>query len=236
MPNQELLQYIKTQREVKISDDLIISTLLKSNWSQNDIELAMNPTPPTPPTQNSVPVPTPIQSSLSIPSFNMLKIDANLSNIITKCVIFSVIGTAISDGGKFLAQFVVGGYAGQVRYAINTMYGGRGYSQFWLINPQNLITNLITSTVVGVVLGFVIANWWGPIRAYVSQYSGGFLNSPFKILFYPTLAWAVFGLLGSFAFGLMATVIMIGSAIAGRYVFAKGISGLIEKNFPVERC
>lgn len=246
MPNPQLDEYVKQQRASGAADPQILAMLQQAGWPAADVAVALGmpsapaPVPPAsasaprPPVGSGAPI-APVANPLA--GLKMPAMDAKMTSIITQCVIFNVIGTAISDGGRFASQFFITGPLGQFQQLSNyysAMVPGYAntHTRFWLMTPTHLVSNLVFSAIGGAVLGFVVAAYWGPVRQYAHQYSGGFLNSPFKIMFFPTLIASLFGLLGTFAFGIMTTLIMIVTAIVGRYVFAKGVSGVIEKNFP----
>ena len=241
MSNVQLQEYVAQQRAKGVMDAEILKALEQSGWAANDISSALGiaPAPAPVPNPNVVPRPPVVQSQSTPPgnplgNFKMPAMNAKTTSIITQCVIFNVIGTAISSGGTFLAQFFVGGPLGvlnQYNYQFAAAIGS-SYSRFWLMTPGRLISDIFFSIVGGAVLGLAIAFYWNMIHQYAKQYSNGFLNSPFKILFFPTLIAALLSMGMSVAVGFMASFIMFASAVIGRYVFAKGVNGVIQKNFP----
>lgn len=168
-----------------------------------------------------MPFPNPL-ADFKIPAMN-----EKTRGIIITVAVYNVIGTAISDGGRFVAQFFLGGAAGRFDQFSHALYQtgyASGYSRFWLMSPSHFVSDLVYSAIGGAIMGYVASSWWLPLRQYANQFSGGRLNSPFKVLFYPTLAASLAGILQGYLFGIIPTIIMIASSIAGRYVFAKGAS------------
>lgn len=242
MPNTQLQEYVTQQRSSGATDPQILESLKTAGWPQADIAMAMG-IPPTPP---SVPVPTPVptpntSTQPSVPSpiasnplagITLPAMDGKTKSIITQCTIYSVIGSAISSGGAFIAQFFIGGQLGYAQRTLYTLgYTRPLYDRFWLMSPGQFIINIIFAVIIGAIVGYIVAAFWPVIERYAKQYTGNFLNTPFKILFYPSLVLALWGFLGAYVFGVVAAVCIVGSNILGRFVFAKAVDGVVRKNF-----
>ncbi len=168
MSNVQIEQYIKQARASGSTDAQIIAALQQAGWALPDINVAIG-LPPAPPTTSSsvtVPAPTPLGSTAAsapalggIGGFKLPAMDQKATGIITQCVLYSVIGSAISSGGSFIAQFFLGGYAGYAQrtidqaYRMGYPYAPAGYSRFWLMSPGRLISHLIFAAVIGAVIG-----------------------------------------------------------------------------------
>jgi len=200
--NLQLQEYVKQQRASGANDAQIVLTLKQAGWQEADVAEALGQGVPKPAgvpvPQPGVPQPqaaTPMMPINPFSGFKFPALDQKTTGLITTCTIFNVIGTAIADGGTFVSQFFMGGYLGALnQYArlssdLMYQYGITPYSshtRYWLMSPSSLIYSLIYSAIGGAVLGYILAAFWLPIKQYANQYSGGKLNSAFKILFFPT--------------------------------------------------
>jgi len=227
MENTQLQDYVKAQRSAGVPDSQILPALQQAGWPATDIAAAMAMAPaPRPPSgigTGSAPMPN------SVAGIKMPAMNAKITTLMTQCVLFSVIGTAITDGGRFISQFFLGGYAGGLQQYSNALYQAYGsyaptVNRYWLISPTQVFTNLVFAAISGAILGYVLGAFWVPVRAGLIKYSGGKLDTAFKMLFYPSLFIVLGGIFSTLLLGFIPAVIGVVSSVAGRYVFAKGVS------------
>ncbi len=149
-----------------------------------------------------------------------------------KTMIWSAVWYAVALGIENVVQqmsyYFVGGTAGYFYRA----YGGA----LDYFHAGSLFNDLLWGAVIGAVVGFVLSKFYSHIQDIVKKHLKGKLDTMFKLLFYPSLVGAAFALFfgGMFAFavGAMFVLINIGGSVLGAFVYAKMLSGKIEKDYP----
>lgn len=168
----------------------------------------MDPTLPS-----SSPPPPPPQP----PQLPKIPLDLDPRTIATLkwSAIWNAVASAISTIAGYISLSFMGGLEGEILRA----FGGSIVKQFPV---GDLIRDAIWGAVYGAIFGFVISKFYTQIQELNRQYLKGWLNTFFKLLFYPSLAISVlFFLLGSVVRFDTAFLIILAGFVVSSFVYAK---------------
>jgi hypothetical protein len=226
--NQELDNYIKQARASGQTDDQIKQALVKSGWNQVQINEAFGiPNPPVvsaPVAPSAVPPPPAGAANNSMGDF--------LDQKTKETMIWSMIGY----GARGVIVAVAGAIA--LRMAMPSYFSVYGTPVYYGpgFNIGSIIVTIIWSIIIGAIIGVVLAKLYSQIQQINRSFFGGWLNTLFKLLFYPVviaslLATFLTGGFSSFfgsAFGstfgsylFMYFLVIIVADLVGAFVYAK---------------
>lgn len=198
-------------------DDQIKQSLAQSGWNQDQINQAFG----IPRASNAVPVPpfAPMPPANIATNF----FDQKTKDIVTWSVI-----------GYFAKSIIV-----TVGSAI---VGSMFYSQYGF--NLNIGSMVISSIIYGAIFGIILAKFYGRVQEINRRYFGGWFNSLYRLIFYPSLIGGVIALLfaGGFSFSFfgntglggylfMSAVFSIVATIIGSFVYAKLMVSKVGKYF-----
>ena len=218
MSNQEIVNYIGQSRMKGIPDAQIRQSLAQSGWSQDQINEAFG----VPRTGNTAPVPpapTPAIAGMATGTF----FDQKTKEVVMWSVIGYFARSIISTiGGIIIAQM---------------FYSRYGYN-------FNIGSMVISSIIYGGIFGVILAKFYGKVQEINRRYFGGWFNSLYRLIFYPSLIGGILALLfaGGLSFSLfgntalggylfMSTALSVIAAIIGSFIYAKIMVSKVGRYF-----
>ena len=195
-----------------------------------------NGTPPAPPAGGTPPA----NGGVKPPQGPDLGLDTKTIQTIQWSAIASAAATAINSvfgyfSGRMVARAVVerlsgGLYGGALgRYATESMMRSTDYA----FSTNGFVRDIIMAAIYGAIGGWVLAKFFPVFLRWNKQFLKGWLDSFFKLLFWPTLVAALLlALLGvslSALTGFAPWLVAIIGMIASRFVYAKLMEAKVGK-------
>jgi len=247
MPNQQLLDYANQRKAAGATVEIIKGELLKSGWPEIEVNKALGimPTPapvpmpapaPAPAPSAGYGVPTPAAAPVPPPGMNPVygatpgatpEVASQIQGMANG--VAQIVGTQSSPHMQKIIQGitmwnVISGviYAGANYIAYMFLFNGLAYSSYYRYSYGfgDILGVLIGSLVGGIIGGFIISMWWRPIFNFFHGITGGWLNTPFKLFFYPIAVLMILPSLPALAIVPVYTLISVGGLLVARYLFA----------------
>gem|GEM_PF-6435260 len=185
---------------------------------------AASPPPPPPPPPSS---PPPVPSGPSMPKIP-LDLDPRTMATIKWSAIWNGVGGAIKAVAGYLSFFFIGGLAGDL---IRT-FGGVTNN----FPVGKLIQNVLWGAIYGAVFGFLISKFYPQIQQWNRQYLKGWLNTFFKLLFYPSLVGSVLAYfmmsVSGFGIGFMPLLVILAGMLVSSFLYAKMMTKYVGPLYP----
>lgn len=189
--------------------------------------------PPQPAQQNSTNSQQPTSPNPSpMPETNKPKVsfdfDPRTKLTVQWSAIWYGVGAIITNVAAQISYYFIGGIAGEIMRS----FGGI----FDTFSAEMLIKDVIWGVITGAIAGFILSKFYPQIQNINRKYLKNYLNTMFKLLFYPSLAGAVLGFLlsttAAFATGIMPLIIIFAGVVVSSYVYAKMLSKKVEGQYP----
>lgn len=162
------------------------------------------------------------------PQFPKIPLDLDPRTLATLkwSAIWNAVASAIVSVAAYISISFIGGFEGEILRA----FGGSIVKQFPV---GELIQSAIWGAVYGAIFGFFISKFYTQIQQWNHQYLKGWLNTFFKLLFYPSLVLSLlFFLLGSVIRFDTAFLINLAGFVVGSFVYAKMMTQSVGSLYP----
>ncbi len=175
--------------------------------------------PQTPAAPPVVPPPGQQPPTAGGPSLPKISVDLDPRTIATMkwSAVWNGVGGAIVSVFGYLSFYFIGGLAGDILRTFG------GVTQNFPVGE--LIKDVLWGAVYGAVFGFLISKFYTQIQQWNRQYLKGWLNTFFKLLFYPSLVGSLLAFLmtsaAGFGIGFMPLIVILAGVLLKSFVYAK---------------
>ncbi len=135
----------------------------------------------------------------------------------------TVMWSAIYNAGAMVVQSLVNMYVFSVWVGAGTFYGA-----FGTINA--VIAWAIFGALGGAIIGFILAMWFPKIMELQKKYLKDYVNSLYKLIFYPYILAAALSLLSNLR-GVLPALVSAGVMLAVGYAYAKMMDKKLGKYY-----
>ncbi len=147
--------------------------------------------------------------------------DSKTKDTLQWCIIYTAVVSAVTGLISYASLYFtpVGGVLRQYGDYLGT---GSGVGVMSMVSAA--VGGLVGGAVGGLILGFILANWYPQIISLQKRYLGDYLDSLFKLLFYPYVVVALLGFLMRLGgpLGLsLGSLVMLVASLALSYVYSK---------------
>lgn len=157
-----------------------------------------------------------------------LDLDPRTFETLKWSAVWNAVASAIENVFAYVSLFFIGGYTGQILSAFG------GIAKTFPIGQ--LVKDACWGAVYGAIGGFVLSKFYPQIQNLNRKYLKGWLNTFFKLLFYPSLAGSIIGFfmssVASFAIGFMPIIIIVAGSVLSSYIYAKMMTQKVGSKFP----
>lgn len=183
-----------------------------------------------PPPQSSPPPAAPQPPPATGPSLPKIPVDLDPRTIATMkwSAVWNAVGGAIVSVAGYLSFYFIGGLAGDILRTFG------GVTQNFPIGE--LIKDILWGAVYGAIFGFLISKFYTQIQQWNRQYLKGWLNTFFKLLFYPSLVGSLLAFLmtsaAGFGIGFMPLIVILAGVLLKGFVYAKMMTKYVGQLYP----
>lgn len=157
-----------------------------------------------------------------------LDLDPRTMATVKWSAIWNGVGGAIKAIAGYLSFFFIGGFAGDFIRS----FGGVAND----FPVGKLIQDTVWGAIYGAVFGFLISKFYPQIQQWNRQYLKGWLNTFFKLLFYPSLVGSVLAFfmtsVSGFAIGFMPLLIILAGMVVSSFIYAKMMTKYVGSSYP----
>lgn len=164
------------------------------------------------------------------PSLPKIPVDLDPRTIVTMkwSAVWNAVGGAIVSVAGYFSFYFIGGLAGDILRTFG------GVTRNFPIGE--LIKDILWGAAYGAIFGFLISKFYTQIQQWNRQYLKGWLNTFFKLLFYPSLVGSLLAFLmtsaAGFGIGFMPLLIILAGVILKGFVYAKMMAKYVGQLYP----
>ncbi len=156
--------------------------------------------------------------------------DSKMKDTLQWSIIYTAVVSAVAGLLTQASFYYMNPAGGLLRQYGSYMGMGGGVGVMGMVSAA--VSGLIGGAISGLILGFILAYWYPQIMNLQRKYLKDYLDSLFKLLFYPYVVFSLLGFLmriGSPMGFSLASLVTLVASIAVCYVYSKMLAKKLAK-------